>query len=237
LIKFLDANDRLSLQVHPDDARGAKLTPPSLGKTEAWVVLDAAAGSYLYAGLRRGVDRELLTREVARRTCELCVKRIEPRAGDCFFLPAGVLHALGPGLLIAEIQQASDITYRLYDWNRLGPGGVPRQLHVEQALEAIDYQYGPVSAQEPQATSRPHVQQLVDCDKFTLDRWQLSGSQPAGGDQRCHVLIVLDGIVEVADDPAGTPLNRGEVVLLPAALGQVELRASAPATLLDAYLP
>jgi mannose-6-phosphate isomerase len=237
LIKFLDANDRLSLQVHPDDARAAKLTPPSFGKTEAWVVLEAKPGSYLYAGLRRGVDRELLARETARRTCELCVKRIEPRAGDCFFLPAGVLHALGPGLLIAEIQQASDITYRLYDWNRLGPDGAPRPLHVEQALEAIDYNYGPVSAQQPQPGGRPHVERLVECDKFLLDRWHLSGSQPIGGDQRCHIVIVLEGSIEVAGDPANVPLNRGGVVLLPAELGAVELRAASPAVLLDTYLP
>ena len=148
-----------------------------------------------------------------------------------------MLHALGPGLLIAEIQQASDITYRLFDWNRLGPGGVPRTLHVEQALEAIDYDYGPVSAQQPQSTQRPHVERLVECDKFLLDRWTFSDSQSAGGDDRCHILMVLDGAVEVTGDPAGGPLTRGGVVLLPAQLGPVTLHAERPSVILDAYLP
>jgi mannose-6-phosphate isomerase len=237
LIKFLDAQQRLSLQVHPDDARAALLDPPDLGKTEAWVILAAEPGSYLYAGLRRAVDHQLLEREVARHTCELCVGRVEPSVGDCFFLPAGVLHALGPGLLVAEIQQASDTTYRLFDWGRPGPDGRPRPLHIEDALEAIDYSYGPVSAQQPELTDRPHVERLVACDKFVLDRWKLSTPQPAGGDERCHILMVLTGEAELDGDPGPEPLRAGSVVLLPAALGAVTVRPRQPAVLLDAYLP
>jgi mannose-6-phosphate isomerase len=237
LVKFLDARERLSLQVHPDDQRAQRLEPPDSGKTEAWVVLAAEPGSYLYAGLRRGVDRELLAREVARHTCELCAHRVEPRAGDCFFLPAGVLHALGPGLLVAEIQQPSDTTFRLYDWNRRGPDGLPRKLHIEQALEAIDYDYGPVSAQQPQPTDRPHVQRLVACDKFLVDRWNFSTAQQAGGDGRCHILLVLVGAIQVEGDPAGQPLAPGGVILLPAELGRVTISTDEPTVLLDTYLP
>jgi mannose-6-phosphate isomerase len=237
LFKFLDANDRLSIQVHPDDARAGLLDPPDLGKTEAWVILAAEPGSYLYAGLRRGFDRALLEREVARRTVELCLERIEPRAGDCFFLPAGVVHALGPGLLVAEIQQASDTTYRLYDWSRLGPDGKPRPLHIAQALEVIDFQHGPVAAQRPQLTNRPGVERLVECDKFVLDRWKLSGTGAVGGDQRCHILSVLEGSIEIEGDPVARPLERGGVALLPAELGAVNIQARDPAVFLDAYLP
>jgi mannose-6-phosphate isomerase len=237
LFKFLDAHDRLSIQVHPDDARARRLDPPDLGKTEAWVILAAEPGSYLYAGLRPGIDRQTLEREVPRHTCELCVERIEPRAGDCYFLPAGVVHALGPGLLIAEIQQSSDTTYRLYDWNRVGPEGQPRKVHVEAALEAIDYAYGPVSAQQPQPTAQEQVERLVACDKFILDRWKLSGDLAAGGDDRCHILAVLDGAIDVAGDPAGRPLERGSITLLPAELGQVAVKARGSAVVLDAYLP
>jgi mannose-6-phosphate isomerase len=237
LFKFLDAHDRLSIQVHPDDARARRLDPPDLGKTEAWVVLAAEPGSYLYAGLRRGFDRNTLAREVARRTCELCLERIEPHAGDCFFLPAGVVHALGPGLLVAEIQQASDTTYRLYDWSRLGPNGQPRQLHVAEALEAIDYEHGPVAARQPQPTDRAGVERLVACDKFVLDRWRLSGAAEAGGDERCHIVCVLDGAVEIQGDPREGPVERGGVVLLPAELGPVGVKARDTAVLLDAYLP
>ncbi len=237
LFKFLDAHDRLSIQVHPNDARAALLEPPDLGKTEAWVILAAEPDSYLYAGLRRGFDRATLGREVARRTCELCLERIEPRPGDCFFLSAGVVHALGPGLLVAEIQQASDTTYRLYDWSRLGPDGKPRQLHVAEALEAIDYDHGPVAAQQAQPSARPGVERLVACDKFVLDRWKLSGAERAGGDGRCHILAVIEGAVEIEGDPAKRTLERGGVVLLPAELGAVGITARDTAVFLDAYLP
>src|SRR5690606_25050283 len=119
LFKLLDAQKTLSVQVHPDDRRAALLNPPDYGKTEAWVVLDAEPGSLIYAGLKRGFDRHALAREIARGTVELCLHRFEPQPGDCVFIPAGVVHALGTGLLIAEIQQSSDTTYRLFDWNRV----------------------------------------------------------------------------------------------------------------------
>jgi mannose-6-phosphate isomerase len=152
-------------------------------------------------------------------------------------LPAGALHALGPGLLVAEIQQASDTTYRLYDWSRLGADGKPRPLHVSQALEAIDYRLGPLAAQQPRSTGREGVERLVACDQFVLDRWTLSGTRHAGGDDRCHILAVIAGALEIDGDPAGRTLERGDVALLPAELPAVRLTASASAVLLDAYLP
>ncbi|HVX61356.1 MAG TPA: type I phosphomannose isomerase catalytic subunit [Pirellulales bacterium] len=238
LFKFLDAQKTLSVQVHPDNHRAARLDPPDFGKTEAWVVLDADPGSLIYAGLKRGFDRAALERELARGTCELCLHQFQPQPGDCIFLPAGVVHAIGAGLLIAEIQQASDVTYRLYDWNRVGADGKPRQLHLEQALEAIDYAYGPAHPQQPQATERAHVSRLVDCDEFVLDRWQFDQPQPAGGDERCHFLAVLSGEISVAGDPANRPLGKGATVLIPAALGPVLVApTTGRAVVLDAYLP
>ena len=237
LFKFLDAQHRLSLQVHPDDARAAALDPPDLGKSEAWVILEAQPRSYIYAGLRRGIDRDTLGHEIARRTVELCCERIEPRAGDCYFLPAGVVHALGPGLLVAEIQQAADTTYRLYDYDRVGPDGQPRKLHVAEALEAIDYDYGPVAAQPPQPTDVPGVERLVACDPFVLDRWTLSAPHRTRGDDRCHILVVLEGAIEVAGDPVGQPLTRGGLILLPAELGALDVQVRDSAVVLDAYLP
>ena len=131
LIKLLDAQQKLSVQVHPNDEQAARLDTPDYGKTEAWVVLAAEPGSRIYAGLKRGFDRPALERELNRGTCELCLHHFEPRVGDCVFLPAGTVHALGGGLLIAEVQQSSDTTYRLFDWNRVGPDGRPRALHIE----------------------------------------------------------------------------------------------------------
>jgi len=236
LFKFLDAHLPLSVQVHPDDAAAARLNPPDLGKSEAWVILAADPASYVFAGLKRGFDRPALARELARGTCELCLQRLEPRAGDVLFLPAGAVHALGPGLVVAEIQQSSDTTYRLFDWNRLGPDGRPRHLHVEEALSAIDYSLGPLSLSVPRATARPHVEQLVECDKFVLNRWKLDSPQSIGGDGKCRLIVVLDGSLEIASDPAG-PLTKGDVTLLPASLGVVLLQPRDGASLLEIYLP
>ncbi len=237
LFKFLDASDRLSIQVHPNDARAAQLFPPDLGKMEAWVILATEPHSYLYAGLRRGITRQMLATQLDRHTIELSCERIEPRVGDCFFLPPGVVHAIGPGLMVAEIQQASDTTYRLYDYDRRGPDGERRQLHVDQALECIDYEYGPVAAQRPKSTDLANVQRLVDCEKFVLDRVRIQGSHCAGGDDRCHILAVLEGVVRVAGDPLPEALTIGGVTLLPAELGAIELQAAEGAVLLDAFLP
>ncbi len=208
LMKFLDSEKTLSVQVHPDDAMAARLNPPDLGKTEAWVVLAAEPGSLIYAGLKRGFDRAALAREVQRGTCELCLHRIEPKVGDCIFLPAGAVHALGAGLVIAEIQQSSDATFRLFDWNRgAGSDGQPRPLHIEQSLEAVDYELGPVNPQRPRTTERAEVERLVECDKFVLDRWRFDKPQTIGGDERFHLLAVLEGEIEVAGDP---PANHCE---------------------------
>lgn len=237
LFKFLDARTTLSVQVHPDDERARQLTPPDNGKTEAWVVLAAEPGSLIYAGLKRGTDRELLAREVERGTCELCLARFEPRVGDCVFLPAGTVHALGGGLVVAEIQQASDTTYRLFDWNRLGADGKPRELHVERALEAIEYTRGPTGPQTPQPTERPGVERLVDCDKFVLDRWKIEEETTVGGDERFHLLAVIAGSIDVDGDPVGESLTIGRTVLIPAGLGAVPITATANSEFLDVYLP
>jgi len=237
LLKFLDANRTLSVQVHPSDQQGAQLDPPDLGKTEAWVVLHAEPGSVIYAGLKRGFDRPALERELSRGTCELCLHKIEPKAGDCVFIPAGLVHALGEGLVIAELQQASDTTFRLFDWNRVDRDGQPRPLHIEQAMKVIDFEHGPAVVRPPEATDRAHVRRLVACDKFVWDRWQFDTPQPAGDDESVHLLAVLDGEVHVAGDVAEEPLKKGDTLLLPASLGAVELTPGGNVTLLDAYLP
>lgn len=237
LFKFLDANQTLSVQVHPNDVQAARLDPPDLGKSEAWVVLATEPGSLLYVGLKQGFDRAALAREVSRGTCELCLHRFEPRVGDCVFLPAGMVHAIGAGLLIAEIQQSSDVTYRLFDWNRVGTDGLPRPLHVAQALESIDFSQGPGQPERPRPTARPHVNQLVACDKFLLDRWQFSQPVVAGGDGVCHLLAALEGMATFDHELADEPLVAGSMVLLPACLGSLRLVPLKETVLLDAYLP
>lgn len=237
LFKLLDCQQKLSVQVHPNDARAALLDPPDLGKTEAWVVLAAEPDSEIYAGLKRGFDRHALEREVQRGTSELCLHKFHPAAGDCIFIPAGTVHALGSGLLVAEIQQASDTTWRLHDWNRVDGQGKPRKLHVEEALEAIDYERGPVSPQVPLATEQQHVERLVACEKFVLDRWRFDSAKTIGGDERFHLLAVLSGSVRVEGDLVEAPLSLGQTMLLPAATGKVMLTPIEPSVMLDIYLP
>jgi mannose-6-phosphate isomerase len=245
LFKFLDAQRTLSVQVHPNDAQAARLDPPDLGKTEAWVVLAAEPGAKIYAGLKPGIDRATLQRELAAGTCDNCLHQFEPRVGDCVFLAAQTVHALGAGLLIAEIQQASNTTYRLFDWNRVAADGKPRELHIQQSLDTIDYQRGPVGPRTPQPTDRPHIERLVACDKFVLDRWRIDGPATAGGDQRFHILTVVDGAACIASKHGEHDLVRGSTILLPASCPTVTVapqRAGSSPTparsvLLDMYLP
>ncbi len=250
LFKYLDCQQNLSVQVHPDDDAAARLDPPDLGKTEAWLILDAQPGSRVYAGLKPGFDRAAFEQEVRRGRTELCLHWLEPRVGDCIFIPAGTVHALGAGLLVAEIQQASDTTYRLYDWDRLGPDGQPRQLHIQQALGAIDYAARAVKPRQPQATDRPFVKRLVDCDKFVLDRWRIDASQSFGGDERFHILSVLDGELFVgstqavstrgnttSDEVSLFSLIRGQTLLIPASVTDVTVAPRERCVFLDMYLP
>ncbi len=198
LFKLLDCNRTLSVQVHPNDEQGAQLDPPDLGKTEAWVVLAAEPGSKIYAGLKPGVTREDLRASLEAGNCETCLHDFEPQVGDCVFIQAGTVHALGAGLLIAEIQQASDTTFRLFDWNRVDADGNPRALHIEESLAVTDFARGPVAPQTPAPTALPGRERLVDCDKFVLDRCTWEGTQPVGGDQKFHLMVVVEGALEIA---------------------------------------
>jgi mannose-6-phosphate isomerase len=250
LFKYLDCQRDLSVQVHPGDVAAARLDPPDLGKTEAWLILDAQPGSRVYAGLRFGFTRESLAHELAAGRAALCLNSQEPRVGDCLFIPAGTVHALGAGLLVAEIQQASDTTYRLFDWNRTGPDGQPRELHIDEALAAIDYQAHVVTPQQPHATDRPHVRRLVACDKFVLDRWRLTDQQPLGGDERFHILSVLEGELflgssqavdsrgnTTSDEVGLLSLIRGQTVLVPASYSRATVAPREECVFLDMYLP
>lgn len=237
LFKYLDCHRPLSVQVHPNDQQAARLDPPDLGKTEAWHILSAEPGSKLYVGLKRGFDRPALAREVARGTTELCLQVIEPRAGDTLLIPAGVVHALGAGMLVAEIQQSSDTTYRLFDWNRLDDDGRPRPLHVERALETIDYGAPPVTVRGPEPTDRPYAWRLAECDKFVLERWQLAEPLTLSADGRFRIISVVSGAVSVPGDPAHRPLVRGQTTLIPACWDPLRLLPAPNVELLVAHLP
>jgi mannose-6-phosphate isomerase len=236
-MKFLDCNRTLSVQVHPNDEQAAQLDPPDWGKTEAWVVLSAEPGSKIYAGLKPGVGREELAAAIESGNCETCLHQFKPEVGDCVFIRAGTVHALGAGLVVAEIQQASDTTFRLFDWNRVDTTGKPRPLHIRESLAVADFARGPVSPQLPTPTDDPLRQRLVACDKFVLDRLRITGETTVGGDDRFHLLAVLSGAVNVEGDPCHEPLSLGNTCLVPAVAGAVGLKPLNDAVLLDIYLP
>ncbi|MFT5301076.1 MAG: mannose-6-phosphate isomerase [Mariniblastus sp.] len=223
LFKFLDANRPLSVQVHPNDSFGATLAPPDLGKTEAWYVMHADRGAKIFAGLKQGVTAEGFREAIQRGETELMLHSFEPQAGDCVFIPAGTMHAIGAGLLVAEIQQASNTTFRVYDWDRVDQQGVSRPLHIEQAIEVTDFARGPVDPESTSPTGRPGWEQVVACEKFIMNRADLSTADAVGGDGRFRILAVTNGEMMLAGDPSGLPVKLGETVLLPACLGKTAL--------------
>lgn len=237
LMKLLDCNRTLSVQVHPNDQQAAQQSPPDLGKTEAWVVIDAEPGSRIYAGLKPGVTPDQLRAALDAGTCAECLHDFAARPGDCVFIPAGTVHALGEGLLIAEIQQASDTTFRLFDWNRVDAQGQPRPLHIEQALAVIDFERGPIAPQRPVETHEAGRERLVSCDQFQLERRRASQPVVLGGDDRFCLITVLDGGLTLEGDPTGRPLHAGQSALLPAAAGPTRGVPTGETLWLESVLP
>ncbi|AMV38512.1 type I phosphomannose isomerase catalytic subunit [Planctomyces sp. SH-PL62] len=221
LVKLLDAREPLSVQVHPDDALGRELAGDR-GKTEAWVVLAADPGSRIYAGLKAGVGREDLERAIREGAVEPLLHQFEPRPGDCVLVEAGTVHAIGAGVLLAEIQQTSDATFRVFDWNRVDAAGKPRDLHVDQALRSIDFGRGPVDpiVPAPLVLEDGDVREpLVRCRYFELERWTIEAPAEIGRDDRFTILMVLDGEVRARGPRGDLTFRKGETVLLPATIG------------------
>ncbi len=237
LLKFLDARLPLSVQVHPDDAAAAKLPTPDLGKTEAWYVIDCDAQSRIYAGLKPGTSREALRAAVASGHTESLLHSFSPQPGDCVFIPAGTVHAIGANLLITEIQQASDTTFRLFDWNRVDAAGKSRPLHVDQALQVIDFGRGPVDAIRVADQSDSTPIELVTCDKFLLSRIRLADATAIGGDGRLRILVAISGTLKVSSAAVAVDMKIGDCILLPASHPAVELVPNLVAELLIVELP
>lgn len=210
LIKLLDANDTLSVQVHPDETAVEKLWPGECAKSECWLVLDARPGSCIYAGLRPGVGPAEFRAALAAGTVAECLHCVQPRPGDFLSLPAGTVHALGGGLLVAEIQQTSDATFRLFDWNRRDAHGKLRQLHVEEGLASIDWHQGPVA---PRPARGADGAALLSCPHFVVEAVDARPTFTVGGSGVLQALVVTAGQGRL---DSGEFFTAGDVWVLPA---------------------
>lgn len=238
LLKFLDAREMLSVQVHPSDAHRDLLPPGERGKTEAWLVLDADPDSRIYAGIHSGTSPDRLREDLALGTVERDLASFHPKPGDGVFIPAGTIHALGGGVSVFEVQQNSDVTFRLYDWNRVdAKTGTTRELHVEQALACIDYERGPVGPVEPQATGEPAKRLLFASEFFTTWRIRTNGEESVGADGEARVIVCLEGQGKLLGQPEDITIRKGEVWLLPAEVGPCRFKAEGATTLLEIATP
>ena len=218
LIKFIDARDDLSVQVHPDDTLAGARHTGSKGKTEMWYVVQADEGAHLMAGLSRQTTPQEYESKVNDNTVTEILKDYKVREGDTFFIPAGRVHSIGKGCFIAEIQQTSDITYRIYDFGRLGLDGKPRELHTELAKDAIDYTVlDDYRTHYPQVTDSENT--LVSCKYFTTSLFDLSQSvtKDIASLDSFLIAICIDGQGTISDGHGNTiQIRKGETILLPA---------------------
>jgi mannose-6-phosphate isomerase len=233
LCKILDAREKLSLQVHPPASQAAELKGEP--KTEMWFIADAAPDAGLYVGLKRGVTRGEFEKKISDGSVADCFHRIPVRAGDAMFLPSGRVHAIGDGLVIFEIQQNSDTTYRVFDWNRVGLDGRPRELHVAQSLASIDFDdFEPALvatsfAADGQVQKRP----LVNDPLFNVEAWKLEpGTNGLLKSGKLQIVAVTGGEIEIRSGTISVNLSAGQFCLIPASLERTEVLAKSDAALL-----
>jgi len=242
LVKFIFPDDKLSVQVHPDDeyARRHEAAADGTGKTEMWYAVAARPGAELRLGLADGMTAERFRAAVATGGVEDCLRAYAVHAGDGFFVPAGTVHTIGSGMVLCEIQQHSDFTYRVFDYNRVQADGKPRQLHLRQALEVIRFgeqKGGPVEpVRAPRSATAEEI--YAACPYFVVERWRFAGKMERETSlERFELLIVIAGTGRVEWGGATAAYAAGEALFLPAALGAFRLAPESPTTLLRAYVP
>jgi len=239
LVKFLDANDWLSLQVHPDDQLARRFSPDENGKTEAWVILDARPESRICAGLMAGVDAVALRRGLQTGNIEELLHLIPVKPGDCLYIPAGTVHALGPGILLAEVQQQSNLTFRLHDWGRVDASGQPREIHIEQSIECTKFSRGPVSPVTPVTLCDQNhvVEELVRCEYFVIRRHRAWERFTIPMFDEFRILMFLEGRAEVKTPGGTVSAGLGTTVLIPAESDSVEIISDGCVQVLEILCP
>ena len=221
LAKFIDATRWLSVQVHPDDDQARALEGDPRGKTEAWHILSATSNAQLVIGVHPGTNRDDIARAIRENILEDLLVYADVKAGDTLYLAANTIHAIGPGILLYEIQQSSDVTYRLYDWGRMGLDGKPRPLHIDKGVRVCNTGALP-EISHPDRDD--HTVTLVDGDYFKTVAHQPGGETLAlETDGRFHALSCTGGSVTITAGDARVTLDTGQTALIPASLGAYEL--------------
>jgi mannose-6-phosphate isomerase len=236
LFKLIDANENLSIQVHPNDEVAAE-RHNSYGKTEMWYVLDAEPGAVLIVGFSEDCSREKYIEALNEGRVEDLLQKVPVKKGDVFFTPAGLVHAIGKGVVVAEIQQSSDITYRIYDYKRVDEQGNERELHTEQALDVINFN----ASKEPKTVYTPlmnEVTPLVTCDYFTTNmlRFNKSITRHYAKIDSFVSYMCLEGNFVIDFGGEKTIVNKGDTILIPASIDELSLIPDAEVTLLEVYV-
>lgn len=237
LIKFIDAADRLSVQVHPDDAYAARVENDR-GKTEMWYIVDADEDAEIICGLSDGIDNTAFVSALQRGELMSALKVQKVRKGETYFIPAGLPHAIGKGILIAEIQQNCDLTYRVWDYDRRGADGLPRELHIDKACDVIrafdEKEIDAIRYSRALPTSRESV--LADCDYFRTAKLNLSeNAHTLSQNGYLRHLLCIEGNGKIECDGVSYPFGRGDSILLPASLDKVAITGNGTALITTAY--
>ena len=237
LVKFVDSNDWLSIQVHPDDELASKRKAGN-GKTEMWYILEADPGAEVISGFSRQVDRETYMNYLKEKRLKEILNVETAHKDDVFFIPSGRVHALGPGILLAEIQQTSDTTYRIYDWDRVDEKGKSRELHVESALDAIDF-----NVYDSYRTTWHHnlnkTSNLIDCPYFVTNLLDLDQSieKDYSSLDSFVIYIFIQGSAGIEWDSSEEKMKPGEALLIPAVMGKIRIHATPGCKILEVYVP
>lgn len=240
LIKFIDANNKLSVQVHPSDEYAMEHENGELGKNEMWYILAVRPGAKLIYGTRPGITREDFNRAVKEDRIGECLNEVEVFPGDVLDIPAGLVHAIGEGIVLAEIQQNSNTTYRVYDYNRVDSKGNKRPLHIEKALDVINFNLGKGEAKtrglDVRLDSSSKKSFKIANKYFSVEEYDINGTVYESADgSKFHIYVFVDGTAVISYDGGKIEAGRGETLLIPAALGRYTLEGKCK--VIKTYVP
>lgn len=231
LIKFIDANRDLSIQVHPGNEYHGVDSGES-GKTEMWYILDAEEGAYIYYGFSKEVTKEEMMKHIEEKTITSILNRVYVKKGDAFYIKSGTVHSMGPGVFVAEIQQSSDLTYRIYDYDRTDAEGNPRELHIDKALDVTDRTFVPGPAVRPAATVYEgySIARLVSCEYFTVDFIEIkSSAEFSSREESFESILITDGSGKLTFGNSAfsaMDVKKGDSILLPVGTGRYRIEGT-----------